>query len=547
VVFESVYRRRAARAAGLIFGSVAVCVLLLACANVAAILLARAEERRYEMAVRGAIGGARGRLLRQLLIENALLAVLSGAAGLFVAWLTVRSLPAMIPPSPLPLALVFRIDSRVFAAAAILAAATIVTFGLAPALTGSRADPGILLKSHSPAAGAGGSRVRRAIVTGQLALSFALLTTSVLLVRSVHALDGIDPGFSVRPMLIVAVSPGAAGYSQQAGRAYYRSAMERLRALSGIERVGLVKRPPLSLYGGGATELVNVQGHDAPAGEPGFRVHFNVVAPGYFETMGGGLVRGRDFDASDTAERERVAIVSETMARRFWHDADVIGEHMRIGENQTVCRIVGIARDGKYNSLTETADAYLYLPLSQRYTGEAAFLVRTHGDERAAIAAVRAELAAIDRSIPALQIMTIGNQLRLATFVERTTAALVTGLGALCLFLSIVGLYGLASYVARRSTREIAVRVALGARPRDVVYRLLLQLRWPVACGIGGGLVFSFLLARLTASSMYGVSATDVTTYAASASMLVTVILIALVGPARRAARTDPASVLRAE
>ena len=544
--FEDTYRERVARVAGLIFGSIGACVLLLACVNVAALLLAAAEERRYEMAVRGAVGGTRAQLVRQLLVESMMLAALSGAAGLALAWIVIRSLPAMVPPSPLPLALAFRMDARVVWAAALFAAVTVFAFGLAPALSGSKADLGLLLKAHSPGL-RGRSRVRRAMVAGQIAISFALLTTSVLLVRSVRALEAIDPGFAVRPMLIVAVSPGAAGYSEQAGRQYYQSALAGLGALPGIEAVSLAKRPPLSLYGGGATEIVNVDGQAAPEHEPGFRIHFNIVGPDYFDTMGGALIRGRDFDASDGSDRERVAIISEAMARRFWRDGDALGRQIAIGERRTACRIVGIARDGKYNSLTEHADPYIYFPLSQRYTGEAAFIVRTQGDERGAISAVRAALAAIDKSVPALQVMTIGSQLRLATFAERTTAALVSALGALCLFLSMVGLYGLASYLARRGARDIGVRVALGARSRDVAVGLLAQLGRPIATGLSAGLVLSFLLGRLTAASLYGVSASDFTTYATAASVLVAVAVAALLMPALRAARTDPASVLRAE
>ncbi len=544
--FEGAYRRRVARVAGAIFGSIGVCILLLACLNVAALLLARAEERRYEMAVRGAIGGTRARLLQQLLVESVMLAALSGVAGLAIAGVVVRSLPALIPPSPLPLALVFRMDGRVLAAGALLAAVTVLAFGLAPALSGSKSNPGLLLKAHATGSG-GRSRMRRAMVGSQLAISFALLTTSVLLVRSVRALDAIDPGFAVRPMLIVAVSPGAAGYAEQAGRGYYRSALERLRVLPGVAAVSLVKRPPLSLYGGGATEIVNVDGHAPAEREPGFRIHFNIIGADYFDTMGGALLRGRDFDAGDRIDQERVAIVSEAMARRFWRDGDAVGRYIAIGERRALCRIVGIARDGKYNSLTEQAGPYIYFPLSQRYTGEAALIVRTHSDERRAIGAVRAELAAIDKSVPALQIMTIGSQLRLATFVERTTAAVISALGALCVFLSMVGLYGLASYLARRSAREIGIRVALGARPRDVVVGLLLQLRWPVAAGLCAGLAASFILARLTTSSMYGVSATDLSTYATAASALVAVTSAAILMPAYRAAHTDPACVLRAE
>jgi predicted permease len=546
--FDSDYRRRLSRIAGSIFGLIGGFVLLLACANVAGLLLARAEERRHEMAVRAAIGASRARLVRELLVESAALAALAASAGIALAWWLIRLLPSAIPPVPVPLGLVFRLDARVTLFTVLLAALTVIVFGLAPAIAGSRVDTGTILKASSAGGRGGRSRVRHLLVAGQIAVSLALVTTSAFLVRSLWNLDRVDAGFDRRPMLMVTLSPSAVGYDELRARAFYEALMERVRALPGVERVALAGRPPLSLFGGGALETISVPGHEPPAGERGFGIHFNVVGAGYFGTMGTTIVRGRDFNDADTRAAPRVAVVSEELARRFWRDGNAVGQHIGIGpDSRTVCEIVGVARDGKYNRLAEAPDPYIYFPFSQRFAGEATLFLQTAGDERPLIAPLRHEIEAIDRGVPALQIMTMDGLLRAATAVERLTASLVSALGMLGLFLAIVGLYGLVSYLVGRRTREIGIRMALGARPVDIAREVLRQAAVPIASGLGAGLALAFVVATVTAGSMYGVSAADPLTYAAASAVLAAVTLAASLVPARRAALVDPSHALRRE
>jgi hypothetical protein len=242
-----------------------------------------------------------------------------------------------------------------------------------------------------------------------------------------------------------------------------------------------------------------------------------------------------------------VAIVSEALARRFWRDGNSVGQHIGIGDGQTTCEIVGIARDGKYNKLAEAPDPYIYFPFSQRFAGEATVFLRTAGDERPLIGPLRHEIEAIDRGVPALQIMTMDGQLRAATAVERVTALLVSALGLLGVFLAFVGLYGLVSYLVGRRTREIGIRMALGARPIDVARQILRQAAMPIVGGLAAGLALAFAVATATAGSMYGVSAADPLTYAGASTLLAAVTLAASLVPAHRAARVDPSHALRHE
>jgi putative ABC transport system permease protein len=546
LVFDRDSRRRISRIAGSIFGLIGGFVVLLACANVAGLLLARAEERRHELAVRAAIGASRARLVRELLVESAALAALAAGAGIALAWWLIRLLPAAIPPAPVPLGLVFRLDARVTVFAVLLAALTVILFGLAPAMSGSRVDPGEILKASSAGGRGDRSRVRHLLVAGQIAVTFALVTTAVFLARSLWSLERVDAGFERRPMLLVTLSPSAVGYDEPRARAFYQALLARARALPGVERVALARRPPLGFSGGGAVEIVSVPGREPPAGERGFSLHFNVVAPGYFDTMGTRILRGRDFNDADTRTAPRVVIVSEELARRFWPDTNAVGQHIRIGpDSRTVCEIVGVARDGKYNRLAEAPDPYIYFPFSQRFAGEATVFLRAAGDERTLIAPLRHEIDALDRGVPALRIMTMTDHLRAATAVERVTASLVSALGLLGLFLAIVGLYGLVSYLVRRRTREIGIRMALGARPIDIAREVLRQAAVPIASGLGVGLALAVVVATLTAGSMYGVSAADAPTYAAAAAIVAAVTLVASLVPARRAALVDPSHALR--
>lgn len=545
VVLDLDYRRRIARVAGAALGAIGLFVLLLGCANVAGLLIARSEERRHEMAVRASIGAGRGRLIAQLLTESAVLAAAGVGAGIAIAALLIRLLPLAIPPSPVPIALAFRLDVRVAAFAALLGLVTVLVFGVGPALAGSRADAGAVLKDSAGGASRGRSVMRHLIVGGEIAVSLALIAVSVFLVRGISNLNRVDAGFERGPMLMVMVSPGAVGYDAARSRTYYDTLLDRVRALPGVERAALARRAPLSLSGGGAAETVAVPGYDSPPGLRGFSIHFNAVGQDYFQTIGTPLVRGRDFTDRDTRDAPRVAIVSQAFAARFWPGETALGRRVGLGAAGTPCDIVGIARDAKYNSLGEAAQPYIYFPLAQRPGGEATLLARVSGDERAFVAPLRQTMDAIDRGVPALQIETMRDHLHAAAAVERVTTVLVTALAAAALFLALVGLYALIAYLVGCRVREIGIRAALGASRSQIVRDVLHRAARPVGAGIAAGLVLARAVAAAVAGSIYGVTAGDPVVYLVASVLIVIVAAGATAVPARRAARLDPALVLR--
>jgi predicted permease len=552
--YEQEARRRPLAIAAVLASAIVGLVLLVACANVAGLLLGRAESRGREVAVRLAFGATRRRLVRQLLTESAVLAILAGVSGLVLAFGLLRLLPSLIPPTGFPLNFEFRLDLRIFLITLAVALSAVPFFGLVPALLASRPDLVPLLKGDTlPLRGGVRFPLRRVLVVSQIAVAVALLVGSAFLVQSFIRARGIDPGFKPRPMLITTLVPGAVGYSDPQAREYYRQVLERLAGVEGVERVSLVRHVPLnSLYGGGATMGIRVPGHEpAPGAEPP-RLHFNSLAPGYFDTMGTPLVNGRDFDITDQPGGPGVAIVNETMARRYWPGRDPIGESFELlGQGDSAVRrrvtIVGVARDAKYLSLTEAPEPFLYLPLSQDHRGEISLIVRYAGDTGAMSNRLRSELLRIDEAIPILQMITLQEHLHLALAAERAVAATVGTVGALGLGLSLVGLYGVISFLVGRRTREIGVRMALGARPSRVVLEVLREGLRLTGIGVVLGLAASAVLMRVAAGAMYGVNPSDPWVFLGTGLAVLGVSLIASWVPARHAARVDPLVALRTE
>jgi predicted permease len=531
-------------------------ILLLACANVAGLLLGRSEARRSEIAVRLALGASRGRLVRQLLTESALLSLLAAGAGLLLAFWLLRLVPSLIPDMPVTLNFDFRIDLRVLAFTLAAALLAVPLFGLFPALLASRPDLVSLLKGTPQGTGRRASRLaaRHVLVVGQIAVSLALLVSSGLLVRSFLNMRQIDPGFVPRPMIFSTMAPQAVGYNGARAREFYRALLERLRATPGVERATLVRHLPLNnLFGGGATQKVVVPGYALPPGEEALNIRFNIVEPDYFETMGTRIVKGRPFSAADTRTGPGVMLINQTMANEFWPAADPIGRHVTIADTgpgalpPRDCEIVGIVQDGKYLFLNEAPQPYFYIPWEQQPAGEMTVVARVRGDAAQMTAVFRRTVWSIDPAMPMMLVTTLEQHMRLALVVERAIATFVGVLGGLGLFLAVVGLYGVVSFLVSRRTREIGIRMALGARPADVVRDVLRQGGRLAAVGIAIGLALAFSAMMVLGGSLYGVSRWDPLTYG---GMSVLVLLVALAGsyvPARRAARVDPIAALRME
>jgi predicted permease len=531
--------------AGLSMAVVAL-VLLIACANVASLLLARAALRQRETAVRQALGASRFRLVRQWLTESLLLSMLGGTAGLLLAmWTTdlIRHYASATPLAHLDLGL----DKAVLAFTSIVSVATGIIFGLAPALQVSRPDLTTALKGDG-AAGAGTthrrSRLRRAFVVAQVTLSVVLLIGAGLFLRSMRGAQSIDPGFRVDKGLTVPIDLGLMRYTKERGLTFYEELQARVSAQPGVESASVMQFVPLG-FSFAQREIIR-EGATREDGSLG--TGYNVVGADYFKTMGIALVRGREFTSEDREGAPPVVVVNETLARRLWPNEDAVGKRVNLeGGAGAFAEVVGVARDGKYASLGETARPFVYEPMLQSYNPRMTLVVRTKEDPRGVAGAVKTQLRALEPKLPVAEAKTLSEQVALSLFPARVAAWLLGSFGLLALVLAGVGIYGIVAYSVSQRTHEIGVRLALGATGRDVLRMVVGEGLRVVALGIALGLALALAATRLVASFLYGVSATDFATFTVIPLLLAAVALLASYIPARRAARVDPMTALRYE
>ncbi len=522
-------------------------VLLVACANVSSMLLARNEERQREIAVRLALGASRWRLLQQLLVEGLWLAVLGAGVGLLLTTWARGGLLALVPANFLQFAPELRVDHRVFGLTVALAFLTTLASGLAPAWRAGRVDCATVLKGGTTPLGRGWRRLggRNALVVGQLAVSVVFLVTAGLLVRGFLRGLALDLGFEKKDMLQVLIAPEMGGAEAQP---YFSQLMDRVAALPGVKQASVALRAPLSLSGGGATQKVFLPGDDASGNAEGRVVGFNIVEANFFKTLGVRLAQGRFFDPRDDASSARVAIISEAMARRYWPGQDPLGQSIRVGSPQSPpTEIVGIARDVVRNQIGEVAEPFIYLPFRQHTWGEMTLLVETRGDPGAVLGLVRQEMRRLNASIVPVFVDTQKQLIRTALFPQWATAWLLGGLGSLAFALAVAGLYGVISYSVAQRTREIGIRTALGARPADTVRLILRQGVSLALIGVGIGLPVAFALGRVLQALLLGLSPADPATFLGASLLVIGVAALAGYLPARRAAKVDPMVALRAE
>lgn len=524
----------------LVMGVVAL-LLLIACVNVANLFLARARGRWREMSVRLSLGARRGRLVRQLLTESVLFSLLAGATGLALAWFVTGMANRIRLPMDIQIDPNLRINATVLIFTMAVSLLTGIIFGLAPALQATRPSLVPALKGEAPAGG-GKSRMSRGLVVAQLALSLTLLVVAGLFGRSLRNATTIDKGFNSDNLLTAGLDVGLQGYDRARGDQFFSRLKERLELLPNVRAVGYSDIIPLSLNS--QQRAVSILGYNASENES-MEVDYNVATPGYFEAMGIPIVAGRSFTARDDSAAPRVLIVNRQFAQRFWQGADPLGRIVRLAERDYT--IVGMVPNGKYRTLGEDPLAYMYIPHAQMWMDYMTLFVRTAGDPLDVIPALRSEVAALDQNLPVSDLRTMNNALGTALLPARLSGTVIGIFGLLGLVLAAVGLYGVISYSVAQRTREIGIRVAVGAGQGQVLGLVMRQGMRLVAIGTAFGVTGAFVAWRLARGLLYGDTTLDPVTLIAVIAVLSAVAVLAIWVPARRAARVNPVVALKAE
>jgi predicted permease len=555
VGMDSDDRVSAASALGLLMAVVCL-LLLIACSNVANLLLARAAGRRREIAIRLALGAGRGRIVRLLLTEGLLLATLAGGAGLLLTpWLAELAIALQQRAFGLR-QLAVGLDARVLAFAVLVSIATGVGVGLAPAARAWREDIVPDLKEGTSASSGRRSSLQSSLIVAQVALSLVLLVAAGLAARTLEEVLAADPGFETENRLLVSLDLATQGYSETAGRAFYDQLMARVRALPVAQAASLAGSVPPQEWPGAVSVFYEGQAPppDVLRGrefELGLRVNINLIAPDYFRTLGILLLAGRDFSALDRADSPRVAMVSEALAHRLWPQENAIGKRLEVpfvdDAPQPSVQIVGVARDTLHRSLVAAPPLMLYLPRAQNYSPRATLVIHTAGSPGALLAEVRREIAALDKNVPIVRAQTLVQHVADSLWQQRLAAGLIGLFGVLALSLAAVGLYGVVSQSVAQRTREIGIRVTLGAKRGDILNLALGQGLRLTLVGIVLGLGASMISTRTMRGLIHGVSAHDPLTLTLTCVLLAAAALVACYLPARRATKVDPMVALHYE
>ena len=524
-------------------------VLLIACANLASLLTARATARQKEIAIRLAVGASRGRMIRQLLTESVMLSFTGGLAGIALAILMVKGLLAFLPANISGYNISSAPDYRMLAFTFGLSLVTGILFGLVPALQSTRPNIGTTLKDQAGNIMGGGAQVsfRKALVAAQVTLSLLLLIGAGLFIRSLANLQLLDPGFRTSNLIQFSVAPRNVGYNAERIRAFYFRLEDRLKAMPGVESAGVANMPVLANneWDNGIT----IEGYRAKPGED-LNPHFNAVSPGYFPTMGIRILEGRNFTVKDTDGAPRVAVVNASFEKRYFGNSSAIGHRIGNGTDpgtKTDIEIVGVVNDTRYESLRDEIPREVFIAAAQSFQGGNMIYVRTARDPENAFRSIRDVMREIDPNLPLVGMKTLEQQLSESLITERMIATLSTVFGSLATVLAIIGLYGVMAYMVARRSREIGIRMALGAMTGNVIWLVMREVLILVAAGVALGLPAAYGLTRVVQAQLYGVEPNDPVSMVLATLLLVAVALAAGFIPARRAATYDPVKVLRYE
>jgi predicted permease len=538
-------RRQFSLAGGVLMGVVGV-VLLIACVNLANLLLAQAAKREKELSIRAAMGAGRFRLVRQLVTESTVLSLLGGVAGLAVAYAGRNLLWSFRPPFLLEGSIDLSFDARVLGFTLLISLLTGMFFGMIPAIKASGTDINEILKTG----GRGGvlgwthSRLRGLLVISEIALALVALVGSGLFLRSMQNAQQYNPGFESQNLLQMNFDLGALRYDADHGQQFFRDVIERAKTVPGVVSASVSSN---GVFGGGILGTIFREGEQTDPNNRGILVNFDDVTPGHFETMRIRLISGRDFTDFDRENTTRVAVINEAMAKMLWPGQEPLGKRFAIVQEPELVQVIGVVGTAVIAQIGEEPQPIAYLPMRQQYSPFATLVVRTNSNPEPLVGAVRTQVQPLDKNLAFTNGQTVQQILGQGLWAARMGAALLGLFGALALILASIGIYGVLAYSVAQRTSEIGLRMALGAQPRQVLGLVLKQGMLLALIGAAAGIVVALPVAHLAASLLYGVSATDPLTYAGITLLLMCVALVACYLPARRATRVDPLIALRWE
>ena len=523
-------------------------VLVIACANVANLLLSKAVGRRREVAVRLSLGASRSRLVRQLLTESLLLAFVAGAAGIAMAYWTMGVIMAFVPPVDMPIDLGLRMDSQTLMFALGISAVTGLVFGLAPALQASGSDTVNALKEEGRSGGGGrtSGRLRSALVVAQVAVCLVLLVGAALFLRSFIAAQSLSPGFDADRLVTASMDMFPSGYTGERHREFQRRTIEAVSAMPGVRSAAFGSRIPLG-FGGNNSTGISIDGY-VPRENEEIVINYSTVGPRYFETMGTPLRQGREYNQTDTPDSPRVVIINEAMAKRYWPKGNALGARIQMGPNPV--EVIGIVADSKYGSINERPLPQLFMPMARSEVSTLRLFVRTDGDPAPMVAELRNTIRGLDASLPVYDARTVTEHMQTAVFAQKMAANLLGAMGVLALLLAAIGLYGVMAYAVSQRTQELGIRLALGASPGSLLGMIVGQGMKLTTLGLVIGLALAlgaFGSIGAVRTLLPGISPLDPITFVGVPIVLGTIALLATWIPGRRAGRVDPLVALRYE